>query len=186
MKATNSIGELEYIPNCDIQIPTDSGIYEIRLRVLPEISDSHSFQYQNESITGRAVPIKTASHGEDRTINMKVKFVILRDSDARTNLNHIRALQGATYPREIPQSPYVPPPICRIRCGNLLTGPNTSGYVCAVLRQCNVSYDTSVAWYVGVDEFTYVPYKVEVDLSWEVVYSSQNLPGQNKIMRGIF
>lgn len=184
MKATNN-GELTYIPRCDIVIPYSGGNYVIPMRVLPDITDSHAFSYNNETIGGRSFPIKTASHGEDRTISMKVHFVILRSTDAQLNLRHLRALQGATYPREIPQHPYVPPPVCKIRCGSLLAGEETAGYLCAVLRSCSVSHQTDVAWYHTESDFSYVPYKMDVDLQWEVVYSSNKLPGQDKIMRDI-
>lgn len=180
MKATNNNGELNYIPRCDIIVPNKLGRYLIPLRILPEITDSHGSAYQNETVIGRAFPIKTYSHGEDRSIGMKVQFVILRDSDAQTNLQHLRVLQSATYPRDIIQHPYLPPPICKIRCGNLLAGGD--GYVCVVLENCSVSFPTDVAWYHNSSNFTYVPYKMEVDLSWKTVYSNDDLPGQDMII----
>jgi hypothetical protein len=186
MKATQINGDLAPIPNCDIVVPTSRGQHLIPMRILPEISDSKSATYQDEQVIGRSFPIKTYSHGENRSITMKVHFVILKSRDAFDNIQHLRALQSAVYPRESNSSPYLPPPICKIRCGHLLS----SEYLCVVLRQYNVTFDTTVAWFEGsadnnfigpLQTDTYLPYKFDVDLTWEVVYQTKNLPGQDKI-----
>lgn len=185
MKATRSGGELNFIPNCDILIPIGEITFfgyplyhEIKLRILPEITDSKSAAYQDEPVIGRSFPIKTYSHSENRSISMKLHFIILDDSDAITNLKHLRAIESATYPRtEAVNKPYLPPPVCKIRCGKLLAG----GYLCAVLKQYSVNFPTDVAWYE--ENSIYLPYKFDVELSWDVVYPNENLPGQEKILK---
>lgn len=183
MKATDNFGALNPIPNCDIVIPTNNGPYLIPLRILPEISDTKSADYQDQNVIGRAVPIKSFAHGGNRSISMKVTFVILRDEDALTNLKHIRAIQSAVYPRQTDNSPYLPPPICKIRCGSLLAGSNNnSGYLCVVLKSYSVDYPTDIAWYSFRDSNLYVPYKVTMGLNWETVYDNESLPGQTRIL----
>jgi hypothetical protein len=55
------------------------------------------------------------------------------------------------------------------------------GFLCVVLKQYSVSFPTDVIW----DEQTYLPYKFDVDLTWEVVYSNDTLPGQDQILMDI-
>lgn len=181
MKATLPGGILAPIPRCSIIVP---GAGTIVLNNLPTISDSKSASYADEGVIGRSFPIKTYSHSENRAINMKVHFVILRNSDAEVNMRYLRWLQSAVYPRDnVPGSPYLPPPVCKIRCGNLLAGRTSDGYVCAVLKQYNVSYDPTVAWYSdGNGNGSYLPYSFDMDLTWDVVFSNETLPGQEKIM----
>jgi hypothetical protein len=184
MRATQPGGQLEPVPFCQISIP---GFPVITLNNLPEISDSKGASYQDEVVIGRAFPIKTFSHGDNRSISMKVHFFILSSTDAVTNMGYLRAIQSAVYPRDnVTGSPYLPPPICQLRCGNLLTGTQTDGWICAVLKSYSVSYDPTVAWFEdGEGNGSYLPYKFDMDLSWEVVYSNTNLPGQEKIMKDI-
>lgn len=188
MKATLDYGLLQPIPRSQIQIPAQAGSPPvlITLRILPEITDSKSASYQDESIIGRAYPIKAYSHSENRTITMKCHFIILEEKDARQNLEYLRALQSAVYPRESDVSPYLPPPICRIRHGNLLAGSKTDGWICVVLKSYSVTFPTDVAYYstLGGDG-PYIPYKFDVDLTWDAVFASEDLPGQQKIMGDI-
>jgi len=81
------------------------------------------------------------------------------------------------YPQDQTSSgaPFEPPPVCRLRCGSLLS----SGEICAILRSYSVRFPTDVPW----DENTYLPYKFDVDTSWEAVYSSDDLPGQERILQ---
>lgn len=205
MKATiNPGGRLRDLPKCQINIPGMQNT--ITLRILPEITDTKSASYRDEPVIGRSFPIKTYSHSENRTITMKARFVILTRQDATNNMIALRGLQSAVYPRSgavtvggsiIPTlgapplqifvtNPYVPPPICRIQCGNLLTGAKAAtgdGWLCVVLRQYTVQYPTDVAWYSNNEgNGTYLPYKFDVDLTWDVVYANENLPGQELIM----
>lgn len=187
MKATREFGLLQNIPECVISVPTTSGTIDIVLRVLPEISDSKTATYSDTPVIGRSFPIKAYSHSENRTINMKCTFLILDDQtigydgliEPERNLFYLRALQSAVYPREDASNPYLPPPICRIRCGKLLAGGQ--GWLCVVLRTYNVTFPTDVVWYEG--KGIYIPYKFDVDLNWEAVYSSEDLPGQDMILK---
>lgn len=168
------------------------------MRILPEITDSRSTQYQDTAVVGRSFPIKTFNHGENRTITMKVHFVILKAQDAIDNLKALRALQSATYPRESGKSPYLPPPVCKIRCGHILAGHQfmkngqinptnaNDGYLCVILKQYSVNFPPDVAWYQSdLYPTLYLPYKFEVDLTWEVVYAAEDLPGQQMIFGDI-
>ena len=87
-------------------------------------------------------------------------------------------LESAVYPRDAESgslAPFIPPPVCRIKCGSLLGDRE----LCVILRSYSVKFPTDVPW----DRDTYLPYKFDVDLSWEVVYKSSELPGQGRIIR---
>ena len=154
----------------------------IRFDNLPDISDSKSAIYNNEGIIGRSFPLYTYSHSGDRTINIQMHFFITNPGDAERNLRYLRMIASATYPREgvavgVTTLPYRPPPICRIKCGDLLA---TQGqYICAVLQSYSVKFLPDVTW----DEFTYCPHKFDVDTTWLTVYSSEDLPWQSRIYK---
>jgi hypothetical protein len=194
MKSTNSGGSLIPISDCHINIFG----YKIPMYILPDISDGKSAEYSDTPVIGRSTPIKTFSNSGIRTISWTAYFMItqenssdsaslsarrpdreIRSQTAETNLFYLRLIQSAVYPRSGGSAaPYAPPPVCSIRCGSLL---KESGDICVILRSYSVKYPTDVAW----DEYTKIPYKFSVDMQWEVVYSSENLPGQEMIMRGL-
>lgn len=174
MKATNSTGALLPIPNCTINIP---GCRTIELNALPDVSDTKEAQYNDEPIIGRAFPLKTFSHSENRVINMTLHFFILNPADVTLRMDNLRAIQSATYPRDgvSGNTPFIPPPVCQLQCGRLL-GDRP---VCAVLRSYSVKYPIDVVWteYEGA----YLPIKFDIDTQWQVVYRSDRLPGQQNI-----
>ena len=189
-KATIS-GTLQKINNCVIVIPDENNIqsHEIIMTNLPEISDSKQAIYNNESIIGRSAPLYTYAHSGDRTIGMQLHFFITQEKCpnltcgqcAYCNLNHLRWIESAAYPRHgSNNAPYLPPTICRIKCGDLLGANNAA--VCVVLQSYNVKFPTEVAW----DAVTGCPYRFDVDTTWLVVYSTDRLPYQSRIYtRGV-
>lgn len=192
MRSTGSRGELKKIPDCYIYIPglwrarirenvMDENWFESRIyaRILPDISDSKSAQYSDEAIIGRSSPFKTYSHSENRTISWTSYFMVTEDIDIKRNLVDLRAIQSVTYPRDDFQ-PYAPPPVCAIKCGSMFAvdSDGNGSELCVVLRSYAVKFPTDVSW----DETTYLPYKFSVDMSWDVVYQSDNLPGYEKIL----
>jgi hypothetical protein len=169
-------GGLINISDCYIFIPNFG---RIRLNNLPEISDSKSASYNDEPIIGRSFPLKTYSHSENRVIAMQLHFFVINRNDIALNLRYLRALESAVYPRDQQSganAPFVPPPVCRLKCGNLLADKEE---VCCVLKSYSVKFPTDVAW----DEDDYLPHKFDVDTNWEVVYRSSDLPGQGRIIR---
>ncbi len=208
MKATNS-GKLNLLGKCQIVIPTQNmpnspvgkdsyeigrfinGEYILTMNNLPEISDTKSAVYNNEPIIGRSAPLYTYSHSADRTISFQIHFFNLRQGDAENNLEALRIIQSALYPRESSNYPYLPPPICRIKCGSLLA--SSSNHLCVVLQSYSVKFPTDVAWESNTEpkeirpglwslDPTYCPYRFDVDTSWLVVYSSDELPFQSRII----
>lgn len=173
MKATVN-GKLTRIPECEIYIPGAGTIY---LNNLPDISDSKSAVYNQEAIIGRSFPLYTYSHSADRTINMQLHFFIIEKGDGAKNINYLRMIQSAVYPRsgESVGTPYQPPPVCTIRCGNLLSDRE----LCVALQSYSVKFPTEVAW----DEETFCPYRFDVDTNWLVLYTSSNLPYQEDILK---
>jgi len=184
-KATMSGGPLRPIKDCYLKIPIGNvaGVgakpYIIVFNVLPDISDQKGAAYNDETVIARSSPLKTYSTSENRSISLGIHFVVSRPTDVDTNLRHLRAIQSAVYPREGFGVPFLPPPICRLRCGDLLANKisGASGEVCVVLKNYSVKFPTEVSW----DEITFVPFKFDVDTSWDIVYKTENLPGQRRI-----
>ncbi len=182
MKATNTRGELQELKDCHITV----GGNKVTLKVAPEITDSKSAAYNDEPIIGRSIPLKTFSHGENRSITMNVHFVVTKFSDIKENLDSLRILESAVYPRDIRGSataPYLPPPICKLECGQLFG----KGHICAVMKSYSVSFPNSVPWDAGAEDNdvgkgTYLPYKITVNLQFDVIYRTEKLPGSEKIM----
>jgi hypothetical protein len=198
--ATMSNGVLTEIEDCYIIVPNPNPNFggsncslsefsanstkctslKIPMRILPDISDSKGATYNDESVIGRSYPMKTFSHGDNRAISWTAYFMICSPGDARNNLIYLRAIQSAVYPRSGEGgAPYSPPPVCVLSCGKQFTNSKS---VCAVLRNYSVKFPTDVPW----DEETYLPYKFSVDMSWEIVYSSNNLPGSTRIFNDYY
>jgi hypothetical protein len=175
MRATTPGGQLVGMSNCYIIIPNYGPIY---LNNLPELSDQKQANYTDEAIIGRADTIKTYSHSGGRKIGMQIHLIIVHPRDIQINLQILRLLESAVYPRNETSAgvPFIPPPVCRIKCGDLLAKDEE---LCVILESYSVKFPTDVVW---DDEF-FTPYKFDVDLSWQVVYRSQDLPGQNRIVQ---
>lgn len=176
-------GKLQKIDGCVLVIPGEGGSrHRIKMTNLPDISDSKQAVYNNEGIIGRSTPLYTYSHSGDRNISMQIHFFVTQDRCTGQcnqcpdcNLENLRWIQSALYPREGTNTPYLPPPICRIKCGDLLAKGNKA--LCVVLQSYNVRFPTEVAW----DTRTGCPYRFDIDTSWLVVYSTEKLPYQNRI-----
>lgn len=167
-RATSQTGVLQFIDDCGILIP---GARLIKCRILPEISDSKGASYNDEPVMGRSSPIKTFSHSDNKTLSVKWHFIVTRPADVESNLLDKRALESAAYPRQ--GSPYRPPPVCLIKCGRVLG----DSPLCVILRNYSANYPTNVSW----DNRTLLPYYFTMDLAWDVVYASTDLPGQERI-----
>ena len=174
-KGTTPSGQWINLRDCYIFVPNFG---RVELNNLPDISDGKSAAYNDESPIGRSFPLKTYSHSENRAISMQLHFYVGKRSDIVLNLEYLRALESCVYPRDqvagAANAPFVPPPICRIRCGKLLADTE----LCCILKSYSVKFPTDVAW----DSDFYTPYKFDVDTSWEVVYKSSDLPGQGRIL----
>lgn len=174
MRATNS-GKLNPIPDCTIKIPGVLSTQTVVLRSLPDITDSKQAVYNTENIIGRSFPLYTYGYSSDRTISMSLHFFIVNENDGEANIEYLRLIQSAVYPRVGDQGePFRPPPVCQIQCGKLL-GEDP---LCCVLQSYNVKFPTNVVW----DMKTYCPYQFSVETTWLVVYTSDNLPYSNRIL----
>jgi hypothetical protein len=173
--ATISGGKLKPLHDCYVIVPTNGGDFKITLNNLPDITDSKSASYNDETVIGRSSPLKTYSQSDNRTISMQIHMIVSSPEQVGLNLAYLRALQSAVYPRDgFNGAPFVPPPICRIKCGKLLAD---YGELCVILKSYSVKFPTEVSW----DEGTFVPFKFDVDTNWDVVYKSSDLPGQDRI-----
>lgn len=193
-KATRIGGPLNVIDDCYIIIPYDGAkppepprqsdptfvfmdkMVKVVMDNLPDISDTKSANYSDETIIGRSNPVKTFSQSDNRSISMQIHFIVSKPSDIYVNLQKLRAIQSALYPREGEEgSPFIPPPVCKMKCGNLLSTKE----ICVILKQYSVKFPTDIAWDYTSRNFT--PYKFDVETTWDVVYSSSSLPGQREI-----
>lgn len=177
--STKPLGDLVPIEKCKIIIP---GAGTILMNNLPDISDTKQAIYNNLSIMGRSFPLYTYSHSGDRVIALQIHFFVLRKGDATRNLADLRKIQSAVYPRKGNSDvPYIPPVICTLECGDLLSvsGGQGGGPLCVILQNYSVKFPTDVAW----DEETLCPYRFDVDTSWYVVYTSADLPSADRIIR---
>ena len=168
--ATTKTGLLIDLDDCYVKIKT----HTIKMRILPEIGDGKSAAYNDEVIMGRSFPLKTYSHSENRAISMTIPVISLEQDDISKNQPHVRALESAVYPRDA-GDPFLPPPICRIKCGKLLGDKE----LCVILKSYSIKFPTDVVW----DEDTYWPQKFDIEASWEVVYKTSDLPGQERIFK---
>lgn len=174
-KATQNSGELIDIPECWIEIPQLNA--KIVMNNLPDISDSKSASYSDETSIGRSTTFKNFSHSDNRTISWTCHFFLCKYRDDEIILKNIRILEACVYPitDNTGGAPYAPPPICHLKCGKLLG----EDYICAVLKNYSVKFDTNLPW----SEDSYIPYKVDIDLQFDVVYNQSNLPGAERIMK---
>lgn len=185
---TVKTGSLVRLEDCWISVPASSassassGINKciengkIYMYSLPDISDSKSATYNDEPIIGRAFPLKTYSHSDNRSINWQMHMFVMQKEDIQCNLSILRLLESCVYPRSDSKgAPFIPPVICQIKCGKLLGDEP----LCVVLKNYSTKFDTNLPW----DEDTYMPYKLDVDLQWDVVYKTSDLPGQDRIIR---
>lgn len=184
---TTNKGRLNPISNCWIEIPREdrsrNGSLRIVMDNLPDISDSKSATYSDEVAIGRSTPFKNYSHSDNRTISWTCHFFTTSNStssgtNAKQILLYLRTLEACTYPmtKSTGGAPYAPPPICHIKCGKLLSEEKP---ICAILKSYSVKFDTSLPW----DEESCLPYKIDVDLQFEVVYNQSDLPGAEHIMK---
>jgi hypothetical protein len=178
--ATTKNGDLNPIkgkyPDCYIQIGTQS----IYMDILPDISDGKNVGYQTEGGIGRASPFNIFKYSEIRTVGWTCHFIVQKNNSNEDSksvsvnkiLRNIRLIQSACYPEDEYGKP---PPICRLKCGDLL---DEGDGICAVLKSYSIKFDTSVPW----DETTLLPYKIDVDLQFDVVYDQSDLPVSKKIV----
>lgn len=170
-KATNEFGALQELIKCRIETPFGM----VRLKILPEISDSKSANYSTEPVQGRSTPVINYAYSEPRIIQMDLNFMVTECQDIIDNLTYLRIIQSLVYPGgSNGGAPYTPPPVSKIICGKLLGDTG----LCVVLRNYSVRYPTDVAW----DVETYLPYRFTISCQWEVVYACSDLP-TNAIIR---
>jgi len=166
MKATLPNGALRPLDDCYIT-SYDIGL-DLKMKILPDISDSKSANYGDETAIGRSFPIKNYAYSENRSLSWTVHFMVCQEGDQEEIMDSLRMLEACVYPTQ-DKTPYAPPPLCHIKCGDLLAKDKE---LCCVLRSYSVKFPTDVAW----DEVGYIPYKLDVDLTFEVVYDSAELP----------
>jgi hypothetical protein len=189
-EATIQGGELTEIPNCRIIVPrgntysnigdtllnflTNTGL--ITFNAMPTISDTKAAKYTEDFVMGRATPITSYSYSQARMVDFDIPLIALKSSDFQKNLAIVRLLESLTYPVDMKGQapPFVPPPVCTIQCGQIL-GKNP---LCVVLETYSLKIDPSVP----LDPITLLPIKFSISTRWRVVYNSENLPGQERII----
>jgi len=182
LKATDSNGTLESLDDCYIAANISGKTYTVKMYILPDISDTKQASYSDETGIGRSAPLKVFSHGDTRSISWTAHFFSATKAIATENLQNLRILESLVYPDSDINSIVSPPPIARIRCGDLLS----SDELCVVLKSYTVKFPTDVAWQnvkaTGGISGSYMPIKFDVDMTFEVVYQTIQLPNTGKIL----
>ena len=166
------------IPKCDIKV----GPITVPMYALPDISDSKSASYADETGIGRSMPFKSYQWSDNRTINWTAHYVATSKSDIKDFLRDVRRLTSACYPQQGTGTPFRPPPLCTLRCLGLMKLTSAPSEIAAVMKSYSIKYDTSVPW----DEETGLPYKFDVDMVFEVVLNQTALPTDNLIALGSY
>ena len=184
MNATLPSGDLnEFIfeQKCYIDIAGNGMNETIVMQSLPDISDSKGAGYSDETSIGRSTPFKTYNNSDNRTINWNAHFMVTKKEHVEKFFGYIRAIQAAVYPFDSRSSqgglggaPYAPPPICKLQCGDLLSKLPLN----AIMKSYSIKFDTSVPW----DEDTFLPYKFDIDMTFDIIYDQSNLPDSTKIL----
>ena len=171
MKATLLGGKLRNIDDIYIEVAG----HKIIAYILPDISDSKSASYADENSIGRTTPFKNYSYSENRVITWTHHWILDVPSRLQQILEEIRLLESLTYPSKA-AVPYAPPYIAHLKAGNILGDSD----LCCVLKSYNIKFPTDVPWYSspGASNSVSIPYKVDMDLNFEVVYdnNSGNIP----------
>lgn len=181
---------------CYLKIPLPSGgsggrreFRTIYFRSLPEVTDKKSASYNSQTIFGRSSPIRSYSDSGPRTIEISFDLYNVDDRIRRENFSYLRAIASAVHPQYGAEM-YGPPPICRLACGAILSGSDPEGgsrgnkpppELDCLLTDYSFSYGKE-----SVFDDAMFPFHISVDLTLEVIYSSQNLPGQEDVLQGRF
>jgi hypothetical protein len=111
--ATIKGGHLVPIERCYIIIPCqecfnlrdftgkyyENNEFTLTMKVLPDITDTKSASYNDETVIGRSSPLKTYAQSDNRTITMTIHMIVSHPEDINYNLLALRAIQSATYPQ---------------------------------------------------------------------------------------
>ena len=177
--ATDRNGNLIEIFDCYIRASGDPAV-KIVMNNLPEISDSKSATYSEETAMGRSVPIKAFAQGSSRKIGWKMIVIAPSNDEQLKAINNLRFLESCVYPKADPSNllPYIPPRVLSIKCGRLLSDSELS----VILTDYSVDFPTDQPWSYYTNTL-YLPYKFTLSLTFEVVYDSRQLPGADRIIR---
>jgi len=190
-KASESGGQINPIKNCSLYIPNEKDGMDIQFQALPTVTDGKGAKYDPTPVIGRANPLVTFANSDLRTISLDCPFFVTStkgNSDSigtvAYNLKALRAISSAVYPRKGGGGvTYRPPPVCVLTFGAFLATANTATLsplsLCVIIDKYSVKNDPAVP----SDPDTLCPYKFTVNVSMIKVYTSQDLPNQDRIWR---
>jgi hypothetical protein len=184
MLATTQTGQLNNIDDCYIKVGSLQPIY---MYIMPDIGDGHAATYAQQNGIGRSMPAYTFSYGGPRQISWTIHLYADTYQRLLTNLQTLRIIESCTYPRNgAGNLPFVPPSICKLKCGPMLGDYEIN----VVLMSYSVKYPVDVQWsdkigipYNGnIISVGPIPYKFDIDCTFEVVYDASQLPGSERIL----
>jgi hypothetical protein len=167
MKATMAGGKLKDIEEIYIDIDGNT----IYAYILPDISDAKSATYADENAIGRTQPYKNYSYSENRVITWTHHWIVDVPSRVEQIRKEIKMLQALVYPSNA-GLPYAPPFVAHVKCGNMLDYGQEDYILCCILKSYSLKYATDVPWYNDSSKNISIPYKVDMDLNFEVVYDN--------------
>jgi hypothetical protein len=176
--ATDNAGRLNPIPNCYIRAEN----FVFYMYSIPTLTDGKTAKYNDETGMGRTQPFKTFNDSGTRTIGWTVTLISYDAESIARNISYLRAFEAFVYPRRdfTNTVPYVPPVVLSIRCGDLLSSYGTE--VNVVCTQYQITFPQDQVWNHEYKIGTYLPSKLDVTLTFEVVYDSRYLPGADRIL----
>ena len=153
-----------------------------RLTTLPDLTWDKGASYNAQPIIGRASPVVTYANSKQRTISITLHMHSPTKADLEYNMQSVHMLASTLHPRY--QGTYAPPPICLFSCGTVASGNNATAspfrsfrFIVTSIRQ---TFNNETMW----DEQYMVPRAWDLEISGEVVYAYQHLPGANDVLLG--
>jgi hypothetical protein len=190
-RASDFKGQLNVIKDCWLLIPNEEfGSMKIEFQALPTVTDAKGAKYDPTPVIGRASPLLVYANSDLRTISLDLPFFVTQTENfteslsgesstvgtVKYNLQALRAIMSATYPRKGKNGvTYRPPPVCVFKYGEFLC--TKKGGMCVIIDKYSVKNDPTVP----SDPETLCPYKFTVNVSLIKTTTSDDLPNQDSI-----
>jgi len=168
-KATNADGSLVLL-NKLIVLKRNTGSYSIPFQVLPTVSENKGANYTDQTVLGRASPIKVYTGSAPRSFEISIDYYIITNKDSGNMVKLLRNISASVYPKY--DKKYGPPDTWHFTMGII--------DVDMICKTYSVTYNTDCWW----DADVMLPSHITIGTSWEVVYAQNDLPGQSDIISG--
>jgi len=166
-KATNPDGSFVSLED-SIVLKRNTGDYSVPFQVLPTITENKGANYTDQTVLGRASPIKIYTGSAPRGFEIAIDYYIIVSEDSNKMVELLRNISASVYPKYSER--YGPPDTWHFTMGII--------DVDMICKTYNVTYNTDCWW----DKDIMLPSHITIATSWEVVYAQEDLPGQGDII----